>query len=243
MKIKIIQLVVEKDILSNKEKILDALETAEKEEWIIFPEAMLSGYYPNEDLYTAGLDWAYIADSLREVQAVIAKNECHCILGSATKWEGNWHNSVLVFSYTGHQAKHDKIRLSSLDKKHFQAGKQLQFFELQGIKYGLQACRELIFPTPWSRLKKEGAQIIFHLNNAIQPHDALWKHMLITRAIENSVYVISVNNAAFPQQLASYIISPAGIILAETKPQVEQEITLEIDLKQVISNLSERSDY
>ena len=40
------------------------------------------------------------------------------------------------------------------------------------IKYGLLACIELLFPAQWSELKNQGAQIIFHLNNAIQRHDA-----------------------------------------------------------------------
>ena len=243
MKIKIVQLIVEKDIKSNKENIIKALKDAEKDEWIVFPEAILSGYYPNETTYTSGLDWEFISDYLTEIENLTKANKCHCILGSATKMKGSWRNTVLVFSYTEHKAIHDKIQLSRLDKKHFQSGYKLQIFEIDSIKYGLQACRELIFPTQWSKLKKEGAQIIFHLNNAIQPHDVLWKHVLIARAIENSVYVVSVNNAESPQKLASYIISPKGKIIAETNTQVEQVIKSELDLKQVIVNLAERQDY
>ncbi len=243
MKIKIVQLIVGKDILSNKEKIIKELRNAEKDEWIVFPEAILSGYYPHETTYTKQLNWKLISGSLKEIEKAVRENKCHCILGSATKVKGSWRNRIWVFSHTKDKVKHDKIQLSKLDKQHFQPGKKLQVFKNDKIKFGLQACRELIFPNQWSKLKKEEAQIIFHLNNAIQPQDALWKHILITRAVENSIYVVSVNNADSPQELASFIISPQGEIIAETGTQVEQVINSELNLNQVIDNLKDRQDY
>jgi omega-amidase len=244
MKIKIVQLKVEKDILLNKSKIIDALDAAEKDEWVIFPEAMLSGYYPNEANYTSGLDWPCISDSLTEIRRLAIKKECHCILGSATKMNEAWHNTLLIFSYhLNDGSAHHKIQLSALDKNHFEAGEDVKAFEINSIKFGLQACRELLFPSQWAKLKSDGAKIVFHLNNAIQPHDSIWRHILISRAIENSIFVVSVNNAEPPQKLSSYIISPKGEILAETQTQKEEIIRYTIDLNQVIEDLSERIDF
>ena len=48
MKIKIAQLSIGRDIDANKNKILDTLESAQKNEWVIFPEGVLSGYYPDD---------------------------------------------------------------------------------------------------------------------------------------------------------------------------------------------------
>ncbi len=243
MKIKIVQLIVGKDILSNKVKIIKELINAEQDEWIVFPEAILSGYYPHETTYTKGLNWKLISESLKEIERAVRENECHCLVGSATKVKGGWRNRIWVFSYTKDKVKHDKIQLSKLDKQHFQPGKKLQVFKNDKIKFGLLACRELIFPNQWSKLKKEGAQIIFHLNNAVQPQDALWKHILIARAVENSIYVVSVNNAESPQGLASYIISPQGEIIAETGTQSEQVIRCKLNLNHVIDDLKDRQDY
>jgi len=243
MKIKIAQLIVGRDIESNKEKILNEIAKVEKDEWIVFPEAILSGYYPAEEIYTKGLNWKLIQNYLDEIEHLVKDKKCHCLIGSATLMNDVWRNSVFTFSYLKKFIRHDKIQLSKLDKKHFGAGENLISHNLNSINYGMLACRELIFPNQWLELKMAGSQIIFHLNNAIQTQDALWKHMLITRAIENSIFVVSVNNAESPQKLASYVISPSGQILAETKTQVEQAIKVELELEQVISNLAERQDY
>lgn len=243
MKIKIAQLIVERDIESNKDKILREIFDAEKDEWIIFPEAILSGYYPNEEIYTNGLDWKLIKKHLDNIEGLVKDKKCHCLLGSASFIDDTWRNSVYTFSYQKNRVRHDKIQLSKLDKKHFSPGNTLVNYELQGTQYGMLACRELIFPNQWSTLKMSGSQIIFHLNNAVQPHDVLWKHILITRAVENSVFVVSVNNADSPQKLASYVINPKGQILAETMPEREQSISIEINLSLVIKNLDRREDY
>jgi predicted amidohydrolase len=244
MKLKIVQLKVEKDIRLNKTKIIGALDGAEKDQWVIFPEAMLSGYYPNEANYTSGLDWPYISDSLTEIRRLAIKRECHCVLGSATKMNEAWHNTLLVFSYRLNEGSgHHKIQLSAPDKNHFEPGEDVKVYEVNSIKFGLQACRELLFPSQWAKLKSDGAKIVFHINNAIQPHDSIWKHILISRAIENSIFVVSVNNAESPQKLSSYIISPNGEILAETQTQKEAFISYTIDLNQVIEDLSQRKDF
>lgn len=243
MRIRIVQLVVDRDISSNLAKILAALGTAEIGEWVIFPEAVLSGYYPDEHIFTAGLSWERISNLLEEIKEVVERKLIHCILGTATRIDGVWRNTVLSLDSTAKKDMHHKIHLSKLDKNHFQSGKTLEVYETGGIQYGLLACRELLFPALWSELKSRGAQIVFHLNNAVQPHDALWKHILITRAIENSIYVVSVNNAASPQTLASYIIDPTGEVIIETQAQIEQSVSSEINLDKVIANLAEREDY
>lgn len=243
MKIKIAQLVVQNDIELNRKKIIQEISKCKKDEWIVFPEAILSGYYPHEEVYTRGLKWELIQHYLIEIENLVKERQCHCLIGSASFQNQSWKNSVYVFSYLKEPVRHDKIYLSKLDKKHFNSGESLQCFELQSITFGVLACRELIFPELWSDLKKRGSKIIFHLNNAIQPHDILWKHILITRAIENSVFVISVNNAESPQRLASYVISPSGEILVETMVEKESTMTTTLSLEKVITNLAQREDY
>jgi predicted amidohydrolase len=46
MKIRIAQLIVGRDIESNKEKILNEIAKVEKDEWIVFPEANLEWLLP-----------------------------------------------------------------------------------------------------------------------------------------------------------------------------------------------------
>jgi predicted amidohydrolase len=243
MKIKVVQLVVEKNIHRNLGKILHALLDAGSNEWVVFPEAILSGYYPQEEIYTSGLDWELIQNSFLEIENTVRLKRCHCIFGTAFWSEGQWRNAVLTYSYQKEPVRYNKIQLSKLDRRHFHPGNMLQIQELDQVKFGIQACREIIFPQQWSVLKNAGAKIIFHINNAIHPLDALWKHLFIARAIEQSIFVVSVNNAGHPQQLASYIINPKGEIIGETQIQKEQSIRVELDLSQVIDDLEKREDY
>jgi hypothetical protein len=45
--------------------------------------------------------------------------------------------------------------------------------------------------------------------------------------------VASVNNAAAPQTLPSYLIAPTGETLLRSEPQVEQALSRDVDLSQV----------
>ncbi|MBT3481736.1 MAG: hypothetical protein HN457_09940 [Opitutales bacterium] len=49
MKIRAVQLVVEKDLSLNRSKILEALGDAQAGEWVVFSEAIGSGYFPHEE--------------------------------------------------------------------------------------------------------------------------------------------------------------------------------------------------
>lgn len=95
-------------------------------------------------------------------------------------------------------------------------------FEIGGAKVGVQICWELVFPGPWAQLKRGGAQVILHLNNAIKAVDAFWEHLLLARAFENRYFVGSANNAASPQWLPSYLIAPSSETLRRCEPRAEQ---------------------
>lgn len=105
--------------------------------------------------------------------------------------------------------------------------------EIEGVKVGVQICWELLFPGQWAQLKADGAQVVFHLNNAVKPEDAFWEHLLLARAHENGYFVASANNAAASQALPSYLIAPSGETLLRSDPQVEQVLAVEVDPSRV----------
>jgi predicted amidohydrolase len=130
--------------------------------------------------------------------------------------------------------------LATLDRKHFTAGNNLEVFKAEELKFGLQLCRDNAFPEQWKILKKKGAQLVFHINNAIKKSDINRKHVLISRAFENQYFVISVNNCAKSQTLPSLAISPFGEIIFESKPQKESVKVIDIDLSEVKSDYLEQ---
>ena len=85
MKIRAVQLVVEKDLSLNRSKILEALGDAQAGEWVVFSEAIGSGYFPHKESYTESLNWSDIADSLYDISELAIEKKCHCLIGSATQ--------------------------------------------------------------------------------------------------------------------------------------------------------------
>lgn len=228
---------------ANQARMMAALESAMVDEWVVFPEGVLSGYFPDHPDYVARLDAPAIARSIEEIQQIVLARKCHCLFGTALPHEGRWHNSVLLLTSAGARHIHHKVELSELDRQVFAPGTQVTPYTVGDLTLGIQACRELLFPQTWGGLKSAGAQIIFHINNAIQPQDAQWEHLLITRAIEQSIFVCSVNNGQSPQALASYLIAPSGRVLLKTELQRDQALATEINLNEVIADLSRRTDY
>lgn len=243
MRISIAQLAVTLDPADNLSRMLAVLDEARPGEWVAFPEGMLSGYAPDLDDFAARLDPTAIASGIEELRRKVAERRCYSVFGSATPSAAGWHNSVFVASPDGQLAVHHKIELAQLDRNHFAPGTSVTALDVGGVRCAVQACRELLFPLTWHSLKSAGATIIFHINNAIQPQDAIWRHVIVTRAVELGIFVCSVNNSAAPQALPSFLVSPAGEVLLESNCQREEVLTTVIDLRQAIPDLATRTDF
>jgi predicted amidohydrolase len=244
MHIRMAQFAIGRDLRSNLQHILGVLDGATPGEMVVFPEGALSGYAPKDPAYLDGLDAAAIEDALGTLAARVGAIGCRCLVGSATNDGGHWRNAVILIEGPGKSQRYYKAELSSLDRRHFAPGPAAgELFTIGGVPIGVVACRELLFPEVWMRLKRRGAQVIFHLNNAVEPHDALWIHLLIARAIEQGVFVCSINNGAPPQQLPSVVIAPSGQVRLQTDVQMDQVVAGRIDLAEVVADLTTRTDY
>jgi predicted amidohydrolase len=244
MHIRMAQLAVQRDLAANLARIVGVLDHSQPGEIVVFPEGAISGYEPGDTRYSAELDAAAIEDAIRIVGRRVHEAGCRCLVGSATHEDGAWWNSILLLDDAPQPRRYRKAELSRLDRHHFQPGPVAgTVWDTGDLSLGVVACRELLFPGVWTGLKHRGAQVVFHLNNAIQPHDALWRHLLIARAIEQSVFVCSVNNGTAPQGLPSMLISPTGRIVLESDAQTDQVLSTGIDLTEVIADLAAREDY
>jgi predicted amidohydrolase len=230
MHLSLAQFIVTDEIERNRDKILAVLDSAKPAEWVIFPEGMLSGYTPADPDYLNHLDPDAIRQALETIQACVQARGCYCLFGAALPQDDNWYNATVFIDQDGWRQAYRKINLATLDRAHFAAGDELPVFQADGATFGVQMCRELLFPEQWRLLKQDGAQIIFHINNALKPQDAIWRHLLITRALENQCFVISVNNGASPQLLPSLVISPQGVILRASQPDCQIIMSIHVDL-------------
>jgi predicted amidohydrolase len=243
MRVTIAQLHVRRDFAANKANILSVLRDARPGDWVVFPEGALSGYFPEDDGFVRDLDPAAIDEGIREIEDAAGRSRCHCLFGTALRQDEVWRNAVVIHDANGTKAVYHKVGLSRLDKHHFVPGSEVPTFVVGGVTIGVQVCRELMLPAPWLALKQGGAQVVFHINNAIKPHDRIWEHLLVARALENGVFVCSTNNCAPPQELTSYLIDPSGRPLVTARKQTEEVITHDIDLGAVIPVLEQRQDF
>ena len=243
MFVRVAQLIVTRDLTENKNKILHVLNDSEKNEYIVFPEGILSGYFPEDPEYLNKLHEHTILTAIAEIKAKVIQKSVNVIFGTAY-YENDWYNSSIYIDKIGNTSIYHKNNLANLDRKCFKQGNKLDIFNAEDLSFGIQMCRELVFPEQWKVLKKKGAQVIFHINNSIKVIDEVRKHILITRAFENQLFVCSVNNAATPQTMPSMVISPTGKVLFESKPQQEQIISVELNLSEVSNQYleQERSD-
>ena len=243
MKITIAQLIVGRDMATNQKRMEAVLESAGPDEWVVFPEGVLSGYFPDDDTFLQGLDPVRIASGMSAIERVVRSRKCNCIFGTATYADNAWRNSVVAMTVDGQRHIYHKIELSRLDRLRFSPGTHSEVIRNGEVTYGILACRELLFPGMWSTLKNAGAQIVFHINNAIQPHDRIWDHIFITRAIEQGIFVCSVNNGSPPQELASCLVAPTGKVLLKTVPGGDDIVSAEIDPAEAIADLDTRTDF
>jgi predicted amidohydrolase len=243
MKLSIAQLIVGRDLTENQARMQAIIEKTESDQWIVFPEGVLSGYFPDDDHFMSCLDARRIETAIREVESMIVARKCNCIFGSATLADGAWRNSVLTITRDGQRHTYNKIELSGLDRRHFKPGTVSEVIRVGDLTIGVLACRELLFPGIWSKLKEAGAQIVFHINNAIQPHDRIWNHIMITRSIEQGIFVCSVNNGSPPQELASYLVAPSGKVLIQTGTCRDDFASATINPDDAIPVLANRTDF
>lgn len=224
MKLSLAQLIVTTDITVNTSKILSVLDRADIDEWVVFPEGMISGYYPEDPDYIRHIDKEALFSAISTIQYSAMARKCHCVIGTALP--GQPPRNVALHINRFEQA-YTKIQLDDFDRRHFAAGTELPVFDGKHGRFGVQIGQELLYGEQWQALKQGGAAVIYHLNNGA---DLRWRHVLIARALENGVYVVSANNAAAPQ-LASYIIAPTGEVLLEAPPGEERLLTTRIDLR------------
>ncbi len=208
---------------------------------LCFPETQTVGYRVDITPTDAPVE----PERLRDLHARVAKRcgelGMACILGTETPLESNPkggkpYNSALVISPEGKiMGVHHKTKLTPLDAVAYSAGEGFEVFDLFGVKVGVVICYEAFrFASTTRACVAKGAQVIFHpQNNTTRPND--WKipvhhAMATTRAAENTVWFLTCNICHDQHQnCRSMVISPDGVVKAQSELKREQLIVADID--------------
>lgn len=114
-------------------------------------------------------------------------------------------------------------------------GKGTRVFEMDGLRIGVMICADALYPEISRSLASKGAWIISNPSNIPEDRLGMWKHVGITRAIENGIFYVFINNTAtqYPDGRRitghSFIAAPDGEVVFEADED-EQVTICELDL-------------
>ncbi len=138
------------------------------------------------------------------------------------------HNGEVV--HTQH-----KVKLFPLGNEHhhFKPGdeKEIQIFEIDGIKFGIIVCFELRFVEYW--LKLRGADIILNPSLWGKPRKQHYEILTRALAISNQCYVVAADSANPDMARSSAIIDPNGKAVSDDYAEVIEGVFDPREIKRI----------
>ncbi|WLR52083.1 carbon-nitrogen hydrolase family protein [Bacillus tianshenii] len=149
-----------------------------------------------------------------EQMARTAKHlQCAICYGYAEREGEAYYISQAVVSKEGKLlANYRKLHIAqfggSMEKEYFKRGNKAVTFTIDSWRFGLLICYDIRFPQLAQTLVDSGADVILHpVAFSKDPTYPSWHSFVQTRAIENQVYLLSVNRAG--TEFGQSIFSPA----------------------------------
>ena len=163
-------------------------------------------------------------ETCRRFAALCRRHGVAVCFGMPRREGSDTYISQVVLDRNGDYLTHyDKIHTAeygdSSEARHFRRGNHVAVFELDGIRAGLVICYDLRFPELTRRLcDGYGVDLILHpVAFARDLSFPTWKDFVVTRALENQVYWVSVNQAG--EHFGQSIICPPWVDDA-TRPEL-----------------------
>lgn len=149
MNIALFQMIVEKDIEDNFNKICKVIEYKLKKNTDIFvlPETALTGYLGFSLERLEKLSSPKIFEYLNIISKLAEKKHIAIVIGQYMKRCGKWYNNLLFFGDDGKCLNsYDKSHLVDYDCFEVCAGNQPKVFEYKGVKMMLGICHDIRYP-------------------------------------------------------------------------------------------------
>jgi omega-amidase len=191
-----------------------------KPDVIVFPEMWNTGYALDRIHELADPNGERTAALLSEFSR---KHQVHIIGGSIAEKRGDGvYNTIYAYQRDGQKAAdYSKIHLFRLmdEEKFLESGDRIGSLELDGVQAGMMICYDIRFPELARKLALGGAQILFVPAEWPNPRLHHWRTLLMARAIENQMFVVSCNRVGISGTTEffghSMVIDPWGEVIAE----------------------------
>ncbi|MGO9601062.1 MAG: carbon-nitrogen hydrolase family protein [Isosphaeraceae bacterium] len=221
----------------NLERILMKLDEAASSgaRLAVFPECALSGYgfgSRNEGLqHAAAID----GPEVRKVAHMTARTGCGCIFGFLEGDGERLYNACVLVGPGGVVGTYRKVHLPYLGIDRFvdPGDRPFAVCELEGLRIGMHICYDGAFPETARVLTLLGADLLVLPTNWPTHTECIAEHMVPTRAMENTVYVMAVNRVGVESGFRfiglSSIADPDGTILTRAGVEAEETFCADID--------------
>lgn len=206
-------------------------------EILCFPEAHLPGYRVGVLDPEAPCDATGLARAAARVSVRCRELSIGVVLGTETpNPSGKPFNSARVIDHRGETiALHHKSKLTPNDALAYTVGHGSTMFTFKDVPMGVVICFEgFRFPETTRELARGGARVVFHPQfNHVMPrmewklsvHEAL----LVARAAENTLYVVSANMSHPLNNCRSLVIAPDGLIHEASVLTKEMLVVADLD--------------
>jgi omega-amidase len=230
------------DTRRSAEKICFWIEkaAADKIDVVLFPEAAVCGYADDPEYWKAAQPKDFEAAESSIISTARRLNIA-VVLGTAHWEDGKVYNSVLVIDKDGRtRGRYSKTFLAEAWPV---PGRKLPVWTVAGVKSCFIICHDIRYPELVRLPAIAGAQICYFPSNEsglIEEHKlSAYRAMPISRATENSIYLVMANAPADSRNMHSQtqshgnskIIHPNGTVLVEAGFFTETLVSATIDLK------------
>jgi nitrilase len=224
--------------LSRAKALIDELDSVDL---IVLPELFTSGYSRETFDRLAELAEDINGKSFQFFSDIAQKKSSYISYGFPLKKDNQYFIAQAVITPKGeleciYCKQHMAQFGNSMEKEYFQRGDQPVSFEINGIKIGIIICYDMRFPELTRSLAFDHDidflihPVAFYKDNSFPS----WHHFVITRALENQIYMLSLNRAG--EEYGNSIFCPPWIDyhVSPTVAQEQEEIIIrEIDTQTI----------
>lgn len=236
LKISLIQSDIEWENISQNLKNFDGLidKAYSGCDLIVLPEMFSTGFTMNvekcaQTINGPAVQW--MKEKAEEKNAVISGS---VLINDNDKF----YNRMIWMKPDGSAESYNKRHLFRMGKEHetMSQGLSPKIVELHGWKFNLQICYDLRFPV-WSKNRYSNNHhdydVLIYVANWPEIRSFAYRSLLVARAIENQAFVIWVNRIGkdgygVNHSGDSMIIDPAGKIIKESEPYVNDILSIDL---------------